>query len=314
MDETSQDILKELQNYIDTSTEENTHLEFKNGAALKTTDAGKKEIAKDVAAMANADGGTIVFGLSEKNHKASEFSPVEGNTFSKEWLDQVIQSNIDRVPDYEIIPLRLDDDINRSIYVIRIKRSSNAPHLTSVRFFRRQNTTIRLMEEYEIRDAYFRTAQTKLVILDPIVRGNPITHNEGKISSYAAYIDFSIQNIGGAIEKSYKLLIYIPTGINTQGTGADAYDRFLDYRKDEWKVYSFPNKSPLFQNEQTLISTVPLEFYAKSFQLLEKGIKAQLLYSTGSTITMVPILNFLKHSGTSFREHDLILSCFSNRH
>ncbi len=124
--------IDDIQSLIDNGVEESVHLEFKQAGALAKSNSVIKEIAKDVSAFANSDGGVIIYGVEESDHKASALSYVDGNDFTKEWLENVISSNIQKKIDgLEVIPLRVDGDIEKSIYVVKIPRSYNAPHMVS---------------------------------------------------------------------------------------------------------------------------------------------------------------------------------------
>ena len=117
---------------IDNEAEESVHLDFKAAGSLSKDDKKKAEIAKDVSAFANSDGGIIVYGIEERDHKAYALSYIDGNTYTKEWLEQVIQDNIQRrIEGLEIFPIRDNGDITKSIYVVKIPRSSNTPHMRS---------------------------------------------------------------------------------------------------------------------------------------------------------------------------------------
>jgi predicted HTH transcriptional regulator len=54
-----------LQSYIGNSIEESLTLDYKAADALASSDGKKKEITKDVSAMANSAGGLIIYGISE---------------------------------------------------------------------------------------------------------------------------------------------------------------------------------------------------------------------------------------------------------
>jgi hypothetical protein len=63
----------EIQRYIDDEEEESLTLDYKAADALAKSDGKKTEITKDVSAIANSAGGTIVYGLKEhptERHKA----------------------------------------------------------------------------------------------------------------------------------------------------------------------------------------------------------------------------------------------------
>ena len=73
--------------------EETSNLEFKRSDALDNTDGNKRELAKDVSAMANAAGGVIVYGIEEKDNLADALD--QGTMQTKEWIDQLLTSNIE---------------------------------------------------------------------------------------------------------------------------------------------------------------------------------------------------------------------------
>lgn len=65
---THPETLEELQAIIDRGLTESIHLEFKRSDALMT-DRGRSEVSKDISALANSDGGVIVYGVAEDDHK-----------------------------------------------------------------------------------------------------------------------------------------------------------------------------------------------------------------------------------------------------
>jgi predicted HTH transcriptional regulator len=89
------DNLEELQSLHANRVQESASLEYKASAAVNNAEAKKSEIAKDISAMANAEGGQFVYGMSEANHMPNGldegFSP---NPFNGLWFEQVIQQNI----------------------------------------------------------------------------------------------------------------------------------------------------------------------------------------------------------------------------
>jgi len=88
------------------------------------------EIVKDVSSFANSAGGMIIYGIKELNHVADSFTFIDGNIYTKEWIEQVIQSGIQRkIEGLKIFPVRFDDNIEKSIYVIKIPESFSAPHI-----------------------------------------------------------------------------------------------------------------------------------------------------------------------------------------
>lgn len=159
--------LDDINALIENEAEESIHLDFKAAGSLSKEDKKKAEIAKDVSAFANSDGGVIVYGMEEQNHKAHSLSYIDGNIYTKEWLEQVIQDNIQRrIEGLEIFPIRKDGDIAKSIYVVKIPRSSNTPHMSIDKcYYKRNNFRSVKMEEYEVRDLFYRESTPNLKIV-----------------------------------------------------------------------------------------------------------------------------------------------------
>ena len=198
--------IQDIQDLIDNEVEESIHLEFKSAGALGKWDSKKAEMTKDVAAFANADGGIIVYGLSEANHKASALSFVDGTVYTKEWIEQVLNSGIQqKISDIRIYPIRKGGKVEQSIYVVKIPKSYNTPHMSKDRkFYRRYNFEAVPMEEYEIRELYNRKCSSKLA-----VQGYYIGKYQEERDFKSFHFFAQIANQGAIPENSYKLNVYI---------------------------------------------------------------------------------------------------------
>jgi predicted HTH transcriptional regulator len=90
--------LSDLYSMIKNEVQESIHIDYKDSRALNK----KKlhEIAKDVSAFANSDGGVIVYGIREDQHLPKELDEgVDHNILTREWLENVISSNISPIID-----------------------------------------------------------------------------------------------------------------------------------------------------------------------------------------------------------------------
>lgn len=200
--------IKDIQYLIDNGVEESIHLDFKAAGALAKDDKKKNEIAKDVSAFANSDGGIIIYGISEIGHKADSYSFVDGDVFNKEWLEQIINSNIQkRINNIKIIPLRQDGDIKRTVYIVKIPRSNNAPHMScDKRYYKRYNFQSVMMEEYEVRDLFHRHNTSTLSIVGWSLFDNGETA-DGGFRKYSFVVQ--VHNESQVTESLYKLNCYI---------------------------------------------------------------------------------------------------------
>ena len=152
-----------IQSYIDSGIEESLTIEYKAAGALGTKPSEKKEIAKDVSAMANSAGGIIIYGVwehqeEEKKHLPEKLDPIDRTQFSKEWLEQVIAYNIrPRIEDLIIHPISVDTLPTDVVYVVDIPQSTTAHQVTAdYRYYKRHNFESCPMEDYEIRDVMNR--------------------------------------------------------------------------------------------------------------------------------------------------------------
>lgn len=196
-------LLNDIEDLIANEVEENIHLDYKAAGALDKDDRKRSEITKDVSAFANSDGGIIVYGVSEEDHKPKEISPIDGRIYTKEWLENVIQLIQPKIENVMIYPIRVDD-IGQSVYVVKIPRSGDAPHMArDKRYYKRFNFKSEPMEDYEVKDLYNRISVPKLEIQGCLL--NPKEHEDEIVYNLVA----SIENKGNRVCESYKLNFYI---------------------------------------------------------------------------------------------------------
>ena len=86
-----------LNHLVSGQVPESLTLEFKESTSLDKTESKRKELSKDVSAMANSAGGVIVYGVREdpKTHVAASLDEgVEVAEIAPDWIEQVADSNI----------------------------------------------------------------------------------------------------------------------------------------------------------------------------------------------------------------------------
>lgn len=137
--------------------EENIHLDYKAAEALAKTDGKRKEIAKDVSAFANSDGGLIIYGVKEfqdstNRHLPEKLDPIDRNNFSKEWLEQVINGGISpRIESIKISSIPIEESSNKVIYIVEIPKSVTAHQASDFRYYKRYNFESSAMHDFEVR-------------------------------------------------------------------------------------------------------------------------------------------------------------------
>ena len=178
--------LKVFLQRLDNQVEENINLDYKAADALQKTDGKKKDISKDVSAFANAGGGIIIYGIKEfddiaKRHLPEKIDPINRTDISKEWIEQVINTNIKpRIEKVVIIPVPVDNANDTIVFVVEVPQSNTAHQAIDKKYYKRYNFESVAMEDYEIRDIMGRLKHPN-VILDFVleirheVERDPIT-------------------------------------------------------------------------------------------------------------------------------------------
>ncbi len=193
-----------IQQYIDNESQESLILEYKAASALDKSPSKKAEITKDVSAMANSSGGTIIYGVEEyggqdKKHLPEKIDPIEQDIFTKEWLEQVINNIRPRIDGLVIHSVPLDTTSNHVAYVVEIPQSTTAHQATDKKYYKRFNFQAVPMEDYEIRDTMGRQQHPKIDLDFEIEVTNDyfgctlkvIAHNVGGV--YAQYVNSFIR-------------------------------------------------------------------------------------------------------------------------
>ena len=161
---------EKLDAYIINKVEENQHLEYKSAKALEKSDKKKTDISITVSSMANADGGIIIYGMKEfdepdKRHLPEKIDAIDRQEFTKEWLEQVIISNIyPTIQNVIIHPISIESDQSGVVYVIEVVKSFTAHQANDLKYYRRYNFSSNPMYDYEIRDILNRTQTPKLTL------------------------------------------------------------------------------------------------------------------------------------------------------
>lgn len=245
--------IETIKSLIENEVEENVHLDYKDGKALQTNDEGKNEITKDVSSFANSDGGIIVYGLTEKKHIPTDISTFDGNAFTKERLDQIISNIQPHIKGVKIYPIRVDGNISRSIYVVKIPRSSIAPHMaTDHKYYKRNNFQSIAMEDYEVRDLFFRADCPELEI--DVCECNCINRDKVRYEDYIFEFYIGVRNIGRKLCSNFKLaLICKPKRFSRNFTlianspNINSFSNtLLDGGREKW---TFESKETIFPSE-----------------------------------------------------------------
>lgn len=140
---------------------ESQTLEFKRDLP-GNSDKDKHELCKDVAALANTDGGDLVFGIDEKAGGAGSISAIVGepSDAAMRRIAQVLDAGIE--PRIQGLKMRHVDVPDGYSLILRVPASFDGPHCIRTnnnrRFVMRNGTSITDMSFDQLRGAFDRTA------------------------------------------------------------------------------------------------------------------------------------------------------------
>lgn len=219
----------DLEQLIHNKIEESANLEYKGGDALDNTDSKKKEIAKDVSAMANSAGGVIIYGIKEfdekdKKHLPERISPIDRSNISKEWLEQVILGSISpKIDNLTIHVVPIDGD-NMVCYIVEVPQSVTA-HQNSkdYKYYRRRNFLCEPMLDYEIRDIMNRAKYPIIELSFEIEKQtfvkpeHPLMHKPWALTSRDFETTYTLKvfmsNAGSLFAQYINYFVYLPPEI-----------------------------------------------------------------------------------------------------
>jgi hypothetical protein len=241
-----------LSRYVTDQIEESLGIEYKSAGALHRDK--KIDITKDVSAMANSEGGIIIYGVTEdgvNNYLPGKIDPVDRNQFSKEWLEQVISEIRPRIADLKIFPVQLSGNINHVAYVVEVPQGAIAHQATDKRYYRRYNFQAVPMADYEIRDVMNRRTHPKLV-----ASARLIVYARLNSERAAGRLQFTLNNDSDVLARYVALVVHVPVKIKKHFVHYVAENIIMDETKDghAYKLsFSNHDSAPLFPRTSLFI-------------------------------------------------------------
>jgi hypothetical protein len=115
--------IDDLEQLVDNQVEEDDNLEYKRPEAI-----GHSDLAQDVSAFLNTNGGVIIVGVAEENDRIDRLELCDG-TLDRERLSQLISSNIE--PYHPGISIAEITGEQGYAAIIKVPKSSNPPHMAT---------------------------------------------------------------------------------------------------------------------------------------------------------------------------------------
>jgi hypothetical protein len=241
---------------------ESLHLEYKASDSVdKKSDAKKLEMARDVSAFVNSDGGQIVYGMKEnKDHEPDGLDAgLDPREYPEIWFEQVLQQHVTPLltaikPRHVLLP-----KTGRVAVVIDIPASNGDPHQVDGRYYRRHNFNRLAMEHYEVRDMFRRSTNPDLTIeffFDKMQKGQDLYWARDTDEHSPIGISPLISNRSNTPSQYAVAIIFVDERLTVLTTKYDklAVTELKGVRVIPYRLTFYPNKSmPLFKEQPTLM-------------------------------------------------------------
>jgi len=266
---------------------ESTHLEYKSCGSLTWTSEKEKEkriadISKYISAFANADGGTIIYGIIEKrpnNVPIPERIDIgfDSTTTSVEWLENIIESNINpRIKGIVINPVKLEtSNPGKVAYVVYVPKTLQEPHQANdCIYYRRRNFKCSPMEHYEIMDVVHRGTVPDVhfnIRLDPDIKKLDFVSGESETFNFKMNLaNHSIEPANFAM-----IMLWIDNRIKKNYLVEDG---FVNVGEKDIMITDLPFSVKIYQHNHHISQHMPI-FKGKSIPLFCRHFSIPALYN-----------------------------------
>lgn len=240
-----------------------------------------EQLSIKISAMANANGGYMIFGIEPLRKRAKKIVP-NTQPIHIDKLQYLVETTISpAIDDLQILSLSADNAPYSTVLVIRIPDSNNAPHMAADKhFYKRVDVKEYMLEEYEIRELYHRSKKSDIDLFGIINTGGIPTLQQGLFEVVNFYPRFLVKNISSVIEKDYKIEIYIPSALHNPNF--DILQKHFSRMEEHYSIFAITNDSPLYQDELATIVEANLFVNTYNYKYFDDMyIYIKLFYSNG---------------------------------
>lgn len=284
---------------------ESLYLEYKASGALDKRDNRTKiEMARDISAFINADGGQIVYGMKENaDHDPDGLDAgLDPREYPEIWFEQVLQQYVSPKP-VNVKPRHVALSTGRVAVVIDIPATPGDPHQVDGRYYLRHNFNRLIMEHYEVRDRFRRSTHPDLSIefFFDGMRKREVLKCQVDEEHIPVGLSPVISNSSNEPALYAVALVFVDTRLTVLTT---VYDRLAPTRLDGVEVTPYrlnfsPNKNmPIFKEQPTLMPALgiivpePMLRQANDYTVAYE-IRSPGCHRTGSVFLIAEYAKFL---------------------
>jgi hypothetical protein len=284
----------DIRRITDQKMREGNGVYFWSPSVIKKDDRTLLRLARDISAVANAEGGVIIIGIKSYRGRANsiEYIKIDINI---NWLIHEIQSRISRrIKDLTINSIT---ETEGQVLIIKIPENNNSPHMCEDgKYYYWSGKKAVVMEETRVRYMYKATSSPELEFVGLYgTNGVPVL-KDGAIERVSFYPKLIVQNRGGQVEKDYKVELTIPAELHD--TNFHPLQTNLVRHEGGDMVFSIPGRNPLFQDEISAPFELKLVVNAENFEVFEQSnLQIRIYYSKGVHTHSLNISDSLRYNG-----------------
>jgi hypothetical protein len=284
----------DIRRITDQKMREGNGVYFWPPSVIKKDDRTLLRLARDISAVANAEGGVIIIGIKSYRGRANsiEYIKIDINI---NWLIHEIQSRISRrIKDLTINSIT---ETEGQVLIIKIPENNNSPHMCEDgKYYYWSGKKAVVMEETRVRYMYKATSSPELEFVGLYgTNGVPVL-KDGAIERVSFYPKLIVQNRGGQVEKDYKVELTIPAELHD--TNFHPLQTNLVRHEGGDMVFSIPGRNPLFQDEISAPFELKLVVNAENFEVFEQSnLQIRIYYSKGVHTHSLNISDSLRYNG-----------------